>query len=117
MKDEILEVALKQFLKIGIREMSVQKLVEKLGISTKTVYKNFKNKEGLLEEALLLFYSKEYHALEELSTGGSTVDLLLEVWYKAAQAEYDFNNPLFQDLRYYYPRLQQKIDKVISKKF
>jgi len=50
MKKEILQTSLKQFLKHGIRQMSIQKLVEPLGISTKTVYKYFKNKEELLEE-------------------------------------------------------------------
>ena len=117
MKDEIVQVALKQFLKVGIREMSVQKLIEKLGISTKTVYKYFKNKEDLLEEALLLFYAKEYKTLDELSAGENAVHLLLEIWYKAVQVEYDLNSLLFQDLRYYYPELQQKIDKTISKRF
>lgn len=117
MKDEIVQVALKQFLKVGIREMSVQKLTGKLGISTKTIYKYFKNKEELLEEALLLFYAKGYAALDELTIDENSVCLLLEIWYKAVQVEYDLNSLLFQDLRYYYPELQQKVDKTISKRF
>jgi AcrR family transcriptional regulator len=117
MKNEIIEVALKQFLKVGIREMSIQKLVDMLGISTKTVYKYFKNKEDLLEEALLLFYTKEYRMWDELSMNQSAVSLLLEIWFKAVQVEYDSNNLLFQDLRYYYPELKQKIEESTSKKF
>jgi len=50
MKDEILQTALEQFLKYGIREMSIRKLIASLGISTKTVYKYYKNKEELLED-------------------------------------------------------------------
>jgi AcrR family transcriptional regulator len=117
MKDEIAEVALKQFLKVGVREMSISKLIEKLGISTKTVYKYFKNKEDLLEEALLLFYANEYRELDELSTDENAVHLLLEIWYKAVQVEYDLNNLLFQDLRYYYPELLQRVNRIISNKF
>ena len=65
MKEEILQTSLKQFLKHGIREMSIQKLVEPMGISTKTVYKYFKNKEELLEEALHLHYAQQFQILEE----------------------------------------------------
>ena len=67
MKEEILQTSLDQFLKYGIREMSIQKLIEPLGISTKTVYKYFKNKEELLEEALHLHFAGQYKLLEQLS--------------------------------------------------
>ena len=50
MKRKILQTSLEQFLKYGIRKMSVQKLVEPLPISTKTVYKHSKNKEDLGKE-------------------------------------------------------------------
>jgi AcrR family transcriptional regulator len=41
MKDKITEVALERFMQYGIRNMTIKKLVEPLGISTKTVYKYF----------------------------------------------------------------------------
>ena len=79
MKDEIKQTALRQFLKFGIREMSIQKLVEPMGISTKTVYKFFKNKEELLEEALHLFYAEQYKMLEQLSAKQQTIPLFLDI--------------------------------------
>jgi len=45
MKEKIIEIALQQFLKHGIRKMTVQKLTGPLGVSTKTVYNFFNNKE------------------------------------------------------------------------
>lgn len=56
MRERILEMALERFMQYGIRNMTIKKLVEPLGISTKTVYKFFKSKEELLEECLTVLY-------------------------------------------------------------
>src|SRR3954454_18438505 len=109
MKEEILQTALKQFLKYGIREMSIQKLVEPMGISTKTVYKYFKNKEELLEEALQLHYAQQFQTLEERIEDQKVVPLLLDIWYLAFEREYKVTNAFYQDLNYYYPELERKI--------
>ncbi len=117
MKNEILETSLNQFLKYGIREMSIQKLVEPLGISTKTVYKYFKNKEELLEHALHLYHAQQYKTLENLSAGQRAVPLLFDIWYNAIEITYKVNGVFFEDLMYYYPELNEKIEKAISKKY
>jgi AcrR family transcriptional regulator len=117
MKDEILQTALKQFLKYGIREMSIQKLVEPMEISTKTVYKYFKNKEKLLEHALQLYYMQQFQMLEQLSDDQKAVPLLLDIWYVAFEREYKVTNAFFHDLSYYYPELERKIQTAIGVKF
>jgi AcrR family transcriptional regulator len=110
MRDEILETALEQFLKNGIREMSIQKLIAPLGISTKTVYKYFRNKEELLEEVLNLYYTRQYKLLENLSSDKKVVPLLIDIWYTAIEMAYDVNNVFFHDLHYYYPELERKLE-------
>ena len=44
-KEIIIEASLQQFLEHGIKQMTIQKLIEPLGLSTKTVYKYFADKE------------------------------------------------------------------------
>jgi AcrR family transcriptional regulator len=117
MKNEILQTALEQFIKYGIREMSIQRLIEPLGISTKTVYKYFKNKEELLEQALHLHYAQQYQMLEELSVDQNVLSLFLDVWYGAFEIEYKVTNVFFHDLKYYYPDLERKIQAAIGIKF
>jgi AcrR family transcriptional regulator len=117
MKSEILETALKQFLRYGIREMSIQKLVAPLGISTKTVYKYFENKEELLEEALLLYYAQQYQVLESLPADQNVVHVFFDIWYTGVDLEYKVNKVFFQDLNYYYPELEMRVERMISKKF
>ena len=117
MKEEILQKCLKLFLKHGIREMSNQKLVEWLGISTKTLYKYFKNKKELLEEVLHLYHRMQYEILENLPVEQNAACLFFDVWQIAVETEYKVNKVFYEDLHYYYPELEKKVEKAISKKF
>ncbi|MEO8110727.1 MAG: TetR/AcrR family transcriptional regulator [Ginsengibacter sp.] len=117
MKDEILQTSLKQFLKYGVREMSIQKLIEPLGISTKTVYKYFKNKEELLEEALTLFHAQHRKTWKSQAAIQSAVILFFEIWHTAIEIEYDVNKAFFKDLHYYYPELLKKKDAELDKEY
>ena len=107
MKEKIIEGALEQFLKHGIRNMTIKKLVEPMGISTKTVYKYFKSKEDLLEECLRVLYSGYYNELVAiLSTDDSPVNQLLVLFRSAVGKDFGVNQEFFYDLNYYYPELQ-----------
>jgi AcrR family transcriptional regulator len=117
MKKEIIEKSLELFLKHGLREMSNQKLVEQLGISTKTVYKYFKNKEELLEDVLHLYHGIQYKKLEALPTEQNAASLFFDVWRIALDMEYTINKDFYQDLHYYYPDLEKKVNAIIGGKF
>lgn len=117
MKNEILQTALEQFLKFGIREMSIKKLIEPLGISTKTVYKYYKNKEELLEEILQLHYDQQFHMVENLSADENVVLRLFDIWYLAIERAYDVSDLFYKDLHYYYPELEKKIELAVGSKF
>jgi AcrR family transcriptional regulator len=117
MKEEILQKSLKLFLEHGIREMSNQKLVDWLGISTKTIYKYFKNKEDLLEQVLYLYHDGQYEMLLSLSSEQNAACHFFNVWQIAVQTEYNINHIFYQDLHHYYPELGKKVEGVIAKKF
>jgi AcrR family transcriptional regulator len=116
MKEEILETALRQFLKYGIRKMSIKKLVDHLGISTKTFYKYFKDKEELIEEVLHLHYDQQYQLLENHSTDQNVVPLFIDIWHAAIEGEYSVNNKFFHDLHHYYPELERKTETAFGHK-
>lgn len=116
-KNKILQTAHNQFLKYGIRKMSVQKLVSPMGISTKTVYKYFKNKEELLEEVLRYYFAQQYQQFEQSLEEKSTIPLFFDIWYIAVEREYSVNNAFFHDLHYYYPELERKAESEIGGAF
>lgn len=109
-KERIIEVSLQQFLAHGIKKMTVQKLVESLGLSTKTVYKYFVDKEDLLKQCLFVHYSnlfKETLVLEkEIS---NPVVNLLAFWHEVFKLDFGVNNVFYSDLNHYYPKLQDLI--------
>lgn len=121
MKTEILQTSLEQFLKHGIRKMSVQKLIEPLGISTKTVYKHFENKEDLVRQVLSFYYKENYRVLESRATKQNVVALLCDIWYVTIEAELKVNQTFFRDLVHYYPELNERFvattDKVFTELF
>ena len=117
MKNEILQTAHEQFLKFGIREMSIKKLIEPLGISTKTVYKYYKNKEELLEDVLQLHYNQQFQLVENLSADENVVLRLFDIWYLAIELAFDVNNLFYRDLHYYYPELEKKTELAVGAKF
>src|SRR5206468_2834274 len=99
-------------------KMSNDKLVEVLGISTKTLYKYFKTKEDLLEQALDFYYTRQYDALKQrLQELKGTSCLLFDIWYNAVVAGYKINNLFYKDLHYYYPELGKKSEAAVVKKF
>jgi AcrR family transcriptional regulator len=114
-KDKIIETSLQQFLRHGIRKMTVQKLIDPMGISTKTVYKYFSDKEDLLKHCLLRHYSalaKEFDQVKNESK--NPVATLFEIWHKAIELDFGVNHIFYHDLNYYYPQLQ---DEVLHKIF
>lgn len=117
MKQEIIQKVLPQFLKHGIRKMSNNNLVVLLGISTKTLYKYFKNKEDLLEKVLLHYHDQQYEMLKTLPMGQDAASLFLSVWQHAVELECKTNKLFYEDLHYYYPELEKKVNKRISAKF
>ena len=106
-KDKIVEVALEQFLKHGIRSMTIKKLIGPMGISTKTVYKYFSSKEDLLAECLRVLYGgyhNEFMAI--MSSNESPVNHLLLLFRSTVGKDFGVNQEFFHDLNYYYPELQ-----------
>ena len=117
MKSEILEVSLRQFLQYGIRDTSVQKIVDSVGISTKTFYKYFKNKEELLADALDLFFNQQYQDFRKLDVAQNAAARFFDIWLTSIDVSYRVNKVFFHDLQYYYPDLAAKNDAANSGRF
>jgi len=115
MKEKIIETSLQQFLQHGIRNITMQKLVLTLGISTKTMYKYFDDKEELLEECLKIHYKGTDKAIQKLLQGSpNAVVSLCRVYSKSLELDFGTNHLFYHDLNHYYPDLQDKVIKQYS---
>src|SRR4030095_15106593 len=114
-KEKIIEDSLQYFLKHGIRKMTMQKLVEALGLSTKTVYKYFADKEELLRHCLLVHYSGLANNLIVLEKESpNPVNAISRLWREAINLDFGITHVFYHDLNYYYPQIQ---DEVLNKIF
>ena len=116
MKDKILKTAKEEFFKHGIQNMAIKNLIEHLGISTKTVYKYFENKEMLLEQVLKLHYSEQIQLLESQSDEQPVIKFFVRIWKNGFDREKGVNSKFFHDLHKYYPELEKKVERQIGKK-
>lgn len=117
MKEEIIETSLQQFLKNGIRKMTVQNLALPLGISTKTVYKYFKDKEDLLKQCLHLHYKRLAEGFKDIAEAEvNPVVTLFKIWHMAIRTDFGVNHIFYHDLNYYFPQLQDAIVEKYLKK-
>ncbi len=86
-----------------------------MGLSTKTVYKYFTDKEDLLQHCLLIHYgelSRQFTALEKETS--NPVVAICKIWHEAVKLDFGSTHIFYHDLNYYYPQLQ---DSVINKVF
>lgn len=116
-KERIIEVSLQQFLEHGIKQMTIQKLIEPLGLSTKTVYKYFADKEDLLKQCLFFHYTEltERFTLLEKSVSNPVAGILF-FFYEIFKIDFGINHTFYYDLNFYYPQLQDLIIENFSSK-
>lgn len=115
MKEIILKKTGDIFLKFGFKSVTMDDIANDLGISKKTLYKYFKNKEDLVDQAVIGFHENclcninnvcamDYNAIEE--------NFEIKKMFKDLLQNSD-ESPMFQ-LKKYYPKTY---DKVIQKEF
>lgn len=109
MREEIIEAALKQFLENGIRKVTVKEIIAPLGISTKTIYKYFEDKETLLEACLDLHYGRLHEGMQFTAAGyDNPLILMFRMLIKGFELDFTINPAFYHDLNHYYPELQDK---------
>jgi AcrR family transcriptional regulator len=116
MQEEIIKVALRQFLRHGIRDITIPKLIVPLKISSKTLYKHFENKEQLLQECVDLLYRNLFQEFREvLRSDLDPVNKIKSVFTIALERDFGVSSKFYHDLNYYYPDVQNKAIKHIAK--
>ena len=97
--------------------MTIQKLVAPLGISTKTVYKHFRDKEDLLRACLSVHYTGLLDQANAIGDQCPNAAVALEnIWKRAIQTDFGVNHVFYHDLNHYYPELQDEILKKHGRK-
>ncbi|MCL9807136.1 TetR/AcrR family transcriptional regulator [Flavobacterium amniphilum] len=110
MKCKIIEKATDMFLKHGFKSITMDDIANQMGISKKTIYKYYANKEMLVEEATELTHNKIHEVLEGIVAKdlnaveeNFAIRRMFDDLFSSADS-----TPLFQ-LKKHYPEIYEKV--------
>jgi AcrR family transcriptional regulator len=105
-KEKIIAGARKMFIKFGIRGMTMDFIAEQLGVSKRTIYENFKDKDELLTHCIEVGMKEQSSKNEEsIRNSENTIEATFK-FIKNSIDTLDTINPLFFfDIEKYYPNL------------
>ncbi|CAM3443403.1 TetR/AcrR family transcriptional regulator [Zobellia roscoffensis] len=106
-KDQFLEFALSKFLKFGSKRFTIDDLAHELGISKKTIYKNFTGKEQIIKESLAAFLTKLRSNIYECVEKEKSDPILavISIYRIGLDTLKSFNPTFLRSLKKYYPEV------------
>ena len=103
-KEEILQAAIQQFLRLGIKSVSMDDISSLLGISKKTLYQFVENKEDLVTQALWSFRNVERQFIENISRNAhDAIDEMIQIGRHHVSIVINMSPSMNFDLKKYYP--------------
>ncbi len=114
-REQILESAYNDFSTYGIKRVSMDEIVQNLGISKKTLYEFFENKEELVCEAVKFKFEMETGRIKVVSE--SQPNILRSMVISGVESFKFFNSisPAFYNDIKFYPRLEELIARFKDK--
>lgn len=107
LKTRILAAALKAFSEKGIRAVKMDDVASELGISKRTLYEIYENKELLLFEGVLFHHKQHEEELMRNTARCKNVMAILLTVYRMKVEEFRQTNPLFYADMVKYPKVEQ----------
>lgn len=110
MKELILNKAMEMFLTLGFKSVTMDDIASEMGISKKTIYQHFSNKDSLVKVVTM-------HLFETISSGIDSIIAAntnpIEEWFEIKDfvmhnLKNENTSPLYQ-LQKYYPKIHQSL--------
>ncbi len=96
------------YMKYGIRSVTMDDIASEFGISKKTLYQLFKDKEDLVNQVFNYFMENPMFELT-MNKKGNAIDKLFSLRKHIVTVLKSYNNNLEFDLKKYYPALYKKV--------
>ncbi len=113
-KQRIIETSAKLFTKHGVRTITMNDIAAETGVSKKTLYEYFVNKDELLERCIDFMSEQEKLERESiLKDGKFNIEKMLEIVRKTVLQIDDINLNFITDIKKYYPVIwKNKLQKI-----
>jgi len=111
-RDELIWRSTAVFMRLGVKSVTMDDLANELGVSKKTLYKHFEDKNGLvnaiIEEKLEL---DRCSCEREIEQAENAIDAMLRISKNVMENVGAVNPTVFHDLRKHYPSAWEKLSK------
>ncbi|UYZ58669.1 TetR/AcrR family transcriptional regulator [Hymenobacter latericus] len=103
-KDRILQAAVELFMRNGIRSVSMDDIAAQLGMSKKTLYKWFDNKDQIVLATMQQHLGREESSCELVfAAGGNALEEMFSLMHWHKQMLSTVHPSIFHELQKYYP--------------
>lgn len=103
-RDEIKKEAIGLFFKMGVKNVKMDTIAQRLRVSKRTLYENFKNKDSLIREAIDLAQKEQNKINEKIVTeSGNVIEAVLSLLKNGSELLSGINPRYFTDLQRLYP--------------
>lgn len=105
-KERIVESSIDLFMKRGCKSVTMDEIASENGISKRTLYENFEDKNSLLKECLCTAYERTKNATDQLFNSSDNVyDLMFKVHECKTNQRYNFKMSFIVELKKFYPEV------------
>ena len=110
---DILTNVCKMFHKYGIKSVTMDDIARELGISKKTLYTHFKDKNELVKKSVEFIGKNPHHAKleEEFNKSKNAIEQLIFIYVTGYKLADEYNFSYEYDLKKYYPEIYSQYQK------
>lgn len=109
--ERIIDLSMKAFAEKGIRAVRMDDIARRLGVSKRTLYELYENKEAVLCEGVRAYHNnREQRMIGLVQQGKSVIDIILEA-YRQQLDELRNTSPLFYDDLKKYPHVLKMLEE------
>jgi AcrR family transcriptional regulator len=110
MKNQILEKATEMFLTLGFKSVTMDDIAAEMGISKKTIYQHFDNKDTLVKESTFNLYETISCGIDEIiANNKNPIEELYAIKDFVLKNLKDESTSPYYQLQKYYPRLHKSL--------
>ena len=117
LKDRIIEVATELFLETGIKSVTMDIIAETMGISKRTLYKTFSDKNQLIDECLTYTMEQTATRLKEIPAKINIIEKMMMFYMQGKNESKKHNKNFWTDLKKFHPEVFQRIKNHRKKVF
>jgi AcrR family transcriptional regulator len=111
LKERIIETALALFQQNGIKSMTMSDIAAETGISKRTLYEVFQNKEDLLEMCIIAHMEQMDKAMQAfIDNSEDVIDTMMRLYAQLLNDMRTVNKSVMHDLKKYHSQLYKMIE-------